>query len=64
MAQRLSDSIPGSTLFKYLTDDTLTAVESDNKNSVYAYECGCVAVRWIGSSDCYVRWCEVHRPRA
>lgn len=57
-----SDTLPGPTLFAYLTDDMLDEVLSDYESTVYRYVCGCSAVRATISTDCYVRWCSFHRP--
>lgn len=62
MAVHLSDTVPAPTLFKYLTADTLTGVACDDRTNVYSYECGCTAIRLIDSVDCFVRWCDTHRP--
>jgi len=63
MAYIYTDIVPGPTVTEYLADSPLEAVESDHRGSVYMYSCGCRVVRWIAAVDCYVRWCEDHRPR-
>ena len=62
MPVRLSRTIPSLTLFNYLTDDNLESVESSEEKSIYKYGCGCIAVRGLPSSDCYVEWCSTHAP--
>jgi hypothetical protein len=62
MAYHLADMLPSPTVFAYLSDETLEAVQSDEFSSVYQYRCGCVAVRWLRSVHCYVRWCALHSP--
>jgi hypothetical protein len=62
MAISGSSVIPGPTLFEYLSDDALELVESHDDSSVYSYTCGCVAVHWFTTADCYVRWCPTHLP--
>jgi hypothetical protein len=48
-------------VFAYLPDELIEAVECNDGSTIYLYGCGCKVVLWVGSDQCYVEFCPLHR---
>ncbi len=55
-----SATIPGETLFEYLSNDGLESVDSNEERSIYRYNCGCTVLRLVPGGQCAVTWCVKH----